>query len=297
MSKCKDAPINFLQLLKTEQSEGWQLFLKQYTETILRAIRRFSFDYDESMEIYIYVCEKLAENNCARLKQFRGEGHKGQCTFPTWLITTVINFCRAWIRLKKGRRRLFEAVKNLSKFDQTVFELYYWQNYNESEINELLNTKSATQITPLKIHHSLQQINQVLTQKNKWKIVSALLRRIPTLSLEQLYDEHGEKLEIKEDNPAISGPDELLEQTYRQNLLHQAFNNLTAEEQQLLRLRFERDLSGREIGEVLNINKHKVIYQKLATIIEKIRNYLDTHEFDAVNDENFQRSIQIFSEN
>ncbi|GEM_PF-1485362 len=297
MSQCKDAPLTFLRLLATNQAEGWRLFLDQFSETILRTIRRFSFDYDESMEIYVNICEKLSENNFSRLKQFRGEGQGGHCTFPTWLITTVINFCRAWIRQKKGRRRLFEAVKNLSKFDQAVFELYYWQNYNENEINELLKTRFAVQITPLQIHQSLQQINQVITQKNKWKIVSSLLRRIPTISLEQLYEEQGEKFEIQPESPALADPEEHLEQTHSQNLFYQAFQQLTTEEKQLLRLRFERGLSGREIGAVLNIDKHKIIYQKLTRIIKKLKNFLNDNEFKLGKIENFQRSIQIFLEN
>jgi DNA-directed RNA polymerase specialized sigma subunit len=255
MLQGKDAQINLFKQFEINQLDGWRLFLEQYTETILCTIRRFSFDYDETMEIYVYVCEKLAENNCARLKQFRGEGQNGHCAFPTWLIATVINFCRAWIRGKKGRRRLVEAVKNLSAFDQTVFELYYWKNYNESEINEMLKTRHSNQISPLQIDQSLQRINQVLTQKNKWKIVSALLRRIPTLSLEQLLEERGEKFEVHQEDQLASSPHELLEQTYSQNVIQEAFDNLTLEEQQLLRLRFERGLSACEISQILNITK------------------------------------------
>lgn len=297
MLQSKDAPIEFLKLLEIKQVEGWRLFLEQYTETILRVVHRFSFDYDESMEIYVYVCEKMSANNCARLKQFRGEGQNGHCAFPTWLITTVINFCRAWIREKKGRRRLFEAIKNLSKFDQMVFELYYWQNYNESEIIEILKTRYSNQRTAFQIHQSLQRIHLALTQKNKWKIVSALLRRIPTLSLDQLLEEHGEKFETLQENYVISSPDELLDQEYSQNAIQEAFNTLTMEEQQLLRLRFERGLSAREISKILNISKYKIIYQKLAAIIEKIKDYLVRQDIQAGNNENLQRTIRIFQEN
>lgn len=275
MRKNQEENLEFIALLRNEQPEGWTLFLEQYSQTILRTIHRFSFDYDEIMEIYVYACEKLAENDFFRVKQFRGVGLSGKATFNTWLVSTTINFCRAWVRQKKGRRRLFEAIKNLAELDQKVFDLYYWQNFSENEIIEILNLKHDFRLTPIDVHQSIQRINQALTEKNKWKIVSNLLRNYPTLSLEKLIEEQGDSFINNREYEWNENPEFSFEKKDTESILNKAFQQLTQEERDLLRLRFQKELSAREIGEILKIEKYKKVYSKIDSALGKIKTYLE----------------------
>jgi len=294
MRNRKEENLTFLRLLHKNQKKGWTLFLEQYSQDILQTIRRCCFDYDECMEIYVYVCEKLSENNCSKLKQFRGEGKYGRSYFSTWLVTTTINFCRAWVRQKKGRRRLFESIKELPKLDQTVFELYYWQGYQATEILELLKIEYSPSLTPLDIHQSLQRLNQALSEKNKWKIVSTLLRNQPDLSIEKLTEEYGDKFESKRSTDFNENPESAFENQYAESLIRAAFQTLSADEQRLLRLRFEKGLSARRIGQLLKISRYKIVYSKIENATEKIRSYLQQKGYHA-GDCNFQESnFEIF---
>lgn len=294
MRNRKDEDLVFLKLIHKNRHKGWTGFLEQYSQTILQTIKRFSFDYDETMEIYVYTCEKLAENSCSRLKQFRGEGQHGKSYFSTWLITTTINFCRAWVRQKKGRRRLFEAIKNLTEQEQQIFDLYYWKGYQESEIIEILKAKTAKTISPFTIHQSLNRINQVLTEKNKWKIVSTFLRNQPALSIEKLSEDQGDRFEIEHSAHLKDDPGYLFDSQTTLTHIKEAYATLTEEEQTLLKLRFENGLSARKIGELLKISKYKLIYLKIETVTEKLRQYLKMKGIDSGNCDCENTKFEIF---
>lgn len=275
-------------LLHNDTKQGWILFLEQYSNTILRTIRQFSFDYDECMEIYVYVCEKLSQKNCARLKQFKGEGNFGKCQFSTWLIASVLNFCRQWLRQTTGRKRLFEAIKHLSQPDQTIFNLYYWQGYQQSEIAEILSNQSKNQITEAEVYQGLLRINATLTKKNKWKMIVGLLRRMPPLSIDSFIEEGGEIYDFQKSIEVEAGPEKDYDKAELSELIKKALKHLSEEELNILRLKFENNLSAREIALVLKIEKYKNVYLKLEAIIDKIKNYLedngyDLGEFDAMD--------------
>src|ERR1700747_2011071 len=87
-------------------------------------------DRDEVMEVYVLICERLSERRFERLKtQDAARGSIGG-----WLAVLARHAAVDWIRSRKGRRRLFQAVRNLSPLDQRVFEHYYWDERTPGEI-------------------------------------------------------------------------------------------------------------------------------------------------------------------
>ena len=87
-------------------------------------------DQDEAMEVYVLVCERLADDDCGRLRRF--DPSKG--AIGAWLSVLVRNTLVDWVRSRAGRRRLFKSIQALAPLDQKVFELFYWENRMPGEI-------------------------------------------------------------------------------------------------------------------------------------------------------------------
>lgn len=121
-------------LLRKDANAGWRAFIDQYTPLLIGLIRRAGLsDRDEVMEVYVLVCEKLSERGFERLRSQHARGSIG-----SWLAVVARNSVVDWVRSRKGRRRLFHAVRALPPSDQRVFEMYYWDERSPCEIAELL---------------------------------------------------------------------------------------------------------------------------------------------------------------
>src|SRR5688572_2753000 len=101
---------------------GWRAFVDQYTPRLLQLIEQCGVrDRDDAMDLYVHVCEKLAADDCARLR--RHDPAKG--ALSAWLGTVVRRMLVDWVRSSHGRKRLFGSIRALSPIDQQVFEQFY----------------------------------------------------------------------------------------------------------------------------------------------------------------------------
>src|SRR6266567_4642593 len=94
-------------LMRSDPARGWRSFVDQYTPLILGLIRRGGIhDRDEMMEVYVLVCGQLSARGFERLKsQDAARGSIGG-----WLAVLTRHAIVDWVRSRKGRRRLFQAV-------------------------------------------------------------------------------------------------------------------------------------------------------------------------------------------
>ena len=129
------------QLIRSNPDAGWRAFIDQYTPLLVGLLRRAGLDdRDEVMDVYVLICEQLSAEGCERLKSH--DGARG--SIGGWLAVVARNAVVDWIRSRKGRRRLFHAVKGLSRMDQRVFELYYWDERTLTEMSEILSQETGT---------------------------------------------------------------------------------------------------------------------------------------------------------
>ena len=84
----------------------WQEFLQAHSELILRVARVVAHDHDSAMDCYVYVLDRMRENNGDRLRGYRPEA---ACSFATWLAVVVRRLCIDRYREKYGRRRGSDA--------------------------------------------------------------------------------------------------------------------------------------------------------------------------------------------
>src|SRR5205814_9688368 len=110
-----ETPINkILKQLRSEPEAAWTLFLHEYASLILQVVRHFERNSDQASDCFQFICERLCEDRCRRLRKFKP---KGAATFSTWLRAVVRNLCLDWHRKQFGRRRVFRSISRLSDLD------------------------------------------------------------------------------------------------------------------------------------------------------------------------------------
>ncbi len=243
-------------LIRTDPGAGWRAFIDQYTPLIVGLLRRSGLtDRDEVMEVYVDVCERLSANGYARLtSQDASRGSIGG-----WLAVLTRNAAIDWIRSRKGRRRLFQAVRDLSAFDQRVFELFYWDERTASEICEIERARLAD------VFDSLGRIDAALNHRHRSELLALAARSRAPVALddidaaERIADERMDA----EDHLRVRQTNERLERALR---------SLSAEDAAIVRLKFVEGLSNAAIEQTIG---SKVTASRIERVLEVLRTFLD----------------------
>src|SRR5258705_5591995 len=116
-------PDGEIQALLTELRSGlpyyaWTAFLTTYSGLIYGVIHMFAHEPDHTADCFLFVCEKLAENNYRRILAFKPDG---KARFTTWARAVVRNLCLDWHRSQFGRKQVFSSVAARSGVDQEIF--------------------------------------------------------------------------------------------------------------------------------------------------------------------------------
>lgn len=243
MGTLTDAEIR--DLLGTDPSRAWRAFVDRYTPSLLALIERAGIrDYDEAMELYLMTCERLAADNCARLR--RHDPAKGP--MAAWLGAVVRNVIVDWVRSRAGRRRLFHAVTALPARAQQVFELYYWQDRAPSEIAEILTMREAQPVGLGDVFEAMDAVDAVLNDRHRRELLAMAVRARTPASLEAEL-ERG--LDVA---AAAPDPEHALGARERAAALERALASLPPEEAAIVRLKYVQGLTRRDIERALHID-------------------------------------------
>jgi DNA-directed RNA polymerase specialized sigma24 family protein len=171
-----------LALFADSPQRAWGLFLERHAGAMLAMLRGLGFDRDQAMDRFVYVCEKLSEDDFRRLRSVRRLGQRSELT--PWLRAVVRNLCVNWAWSLEGRRRLLKSIGRLSELDRRVFQLHFWNGRAPSEIFEHLRCTYRHDLSLLDVFESLERILSRLSRKKLWRLVTALARRQRPLSLD-----------------------------------------------------------------------------------------------------------------
>ena len=248
---------------------AWPDFLNHRSAFILGCIRQFARDHDERMEIYVHVCERLAAEDCRRVRQYRGQGETGPCTFNTWLAAVVFNLSREWIRSTRGRRRLFRAIRDLGRTDRLIFKYYFWDGYSAAQIAGLLEGRDHSSHSPRQVIRRLAAMERRLSADHRWRLVTILLRSSIPISIDQPKSSVQDNLPY-EPPDRRAGADETLQTTHAQEVLRELLHQLTAEERVALQLRFDRGMTARGVALARGIRNYKRVYEIQGRALAKL---------------------------
>lgn len=260
--------------IQASGSKDWPHFLKEFSPFILTCLRRYAGNEDERMDIYVHVCDRLAADDCRRLRQYRGRGSRGTCRFTTWLAAVVFNLAREWIRSSRGRRRLFRSVRDLNRTDRLVFKYYFWEGYSAGQIAQVLRSRGHKGCDAAEIGHRLASIERQLSRDHRWRLVTSLLRSAGPVSIDRPHFVVGDSPTFEVSDERQEGVEKLARMEALE-LLIRLIEQLPDEERVAIKLRFNRAMTAREISVVLGIRNYKRVYEiqgrALSTLAEGLK--------------------------
>lgn len=254
-----------LKLFQQDASGGWHLFCEKYSDFIYTILRRSGFDYDEAMERFVYICEKLCEQDFRRFKTIKYVGNDGDLT--PWLRQVVKNLCVNWAWGVDGRKRLFGFVAEMPARQQRVFQLYFWLGQTPFEIYETLRLEHDQTVELGDVFDALEASFERLSEKKLWRLMSNLNRMRKTLSLDYEDDETGLSLDVIDENAPNAEANLQQKETFGQ--LKSAFETLSTREKLVVQFRYEETMTLSEIAKMLGweereaVNLHKSAIYKL----------------------------------
>ena len=113
---------SLLSALEAQDRDGWGVFVDRYASVLLQVSTLFTSTEDDAGDCFLFVCERLAANNCSRLRKF---DVSGPASFTTWLRAVTRNLCIDWYRGRYGRRRPFAFLEGLPQIHRETFRLVF----------------------------------------------------------------------------------------------------------------------------------------------------------------------------
>lgn len=233
-------------LLIEDPARGWRAFIDQYTPRMLALIERGGIrDQDEAMEVYTIVCERLADDDCARIRKF--DPSKG--AIGAWLSVLVRNTMIDWVRARAGRRRLFKSVQALPPLEQKVFELFYWENKMPAEIVGALEGQFGSP-SLAEVFDAFERVQAALTDRQRAELVAMTARATTPASLEAPTDD---------EDQAIDAPDPGADVESRAHVQHidalmeRALSALPPQDALIVRLKFAEGFTVKQIRAAVGV--------------------------------------------
>jgi RNA polymerase sigma factor (sigma-70 family) len=254
-----------LALFHQDPERAWGLFIERYADVILSDLHHLGFDYDQAMDRFMYICEKLCEGDFRRLKTIRYAGSYGDLL--PWVRQAVKHLCINWAWSAEGRKRLFKSIARLPVREQRIFELYFWKGLSPSEIYEHLRLDHQPDIELTEVFEALEHIFSHLSQKKLWRLMSNLARRRGTCSLEEIDAETGIGFDPVDARP---NPEEALIQKQTEEQINRALDGLSPRERLLIQFRYEEGMAIKEIADMLHVGEREV-KSSLKVSVEKLR--------------------------
>jgi RNA polymerase sigma factor (sigma-70 family) len=246
-------------LIRNDPDAGWRAFIDQYTPLIVGLIRRAGVDdRDEMMEVYVLLCERLSARGFERLKsQDAARGSIGG-----WLAVLARHAAIDWIRSRKGRRRLFQAIRDLPQFEQRVFARYYWDDSAPTEIADLEHAELSA------VLDALDRIQSTLSDRHRADLMAAAVRSKPPIALD----------DIEAADPR-AGPETAVHIAQLNERFETALRRLPAEDAAIVRLKYVEGLTNADIERAIGISG--VTASRLQNILTRLRSALANLGVDA----------------
>ncbi len=217
------------------------------------------------MELYVLVCERLAEDDCARIRRF--DPAKG--AIASWLLVMVRNVMVDWVRSRAGRRRLFKSIQALPRLEQRVFELFYWENAMPGEMVDRLAGEDFGSPPLSAVLESLERVQQALTERQRGELLAMTSRGAAAVSFDTPTDDESQTIDAADPAADVEGRAAAQE---TDDLMGRALAGLPPEEAAIVRLKYEEGLSLKQIRAALHLDT--LTEQRVRDILSRLKERL-----------------------
>ncbi|HLG18048.1 MAG TPA: sigma factor-like helix-turn-helix DNA-binding protein [Blastocatellia bacterium] len=240
-------------LFHSDPQRAWEVFIDRYSDVIFAFLQRQGFDYDRAMDRFVYICEKLSEQDFRRLKSVRYAGNSGELT--PWLLQVVRNLSINWAWSEEGRKRLLKPITRLPLREQRIFELYFWKGLTPSAIREQLHLETNTDTDLVSVLDSLERIFSLLSRKKLWRLMGNLARARGEVSIDEVDEETGFAVQLLDYR---TDPEMALLEREAEARMNRAMECLTARQRLAVEFRYEEGLSLKDTARVLHATEKEI---------------------------------------
>jgi len=229
-------------LRSPDRDEAFAQFLKMYSPAIMQVAKQYAYDGNRLNECYLFISEKLSDNDFGRLVSYRPESY---ASFRGWFNVVLANLCIDWRRHRRGRPRLFKSILKLSHFDQHVFKHRFQQRLSRDACMEILRGYFPD-LNELQFAGAVSRINKSLTPA-QMQILNS--QKVMTVSLDR-YQNASNANEPPDPGP---DPESLAVLSQDKERLQQALALLSPHQRLLIKLRYQQDLSLKEVARLTRL--------------------------------------------
>lgn len=252
------------QLRSTDTQAAWEDFLREYSSVLYQTVWKFTQNEDEAADCFVYVCEQLAKNAFRRLLQFKTDG---AASFRTWLRVVARNLSFDWHRKNHGRIRPFKSMLGLAPLELEAYRLRYEHGLSRDEaLQRLRATWPAANMEVLTDIES--RLENYLSSRQHWLLCAWKQREFRTLISDTEEETWARAAAVIDTGP---DPEAMAVSRQQQARLQKAVRLLSPIERLVVHLRFEDDLSLKEIAELTGFGDAQRVHRRIAAILQKLQ--------------------------
>src|SRR5881396_1272572 len=236
-----------------DPERAWDLFVERYRRLIFSAIRHFTGEPDDVMDVFARVCEVLRENDFARLRRCAARWEPDR-PLSTLLYTVVHNITIDWFRRRDGRPRLSTVAAALPPLQQRIFEYVFVDGRSHVEAYELLRSRDAPDLAFGEFLGELSGTYRAVRRTPRGYIASQLAESPPA---------------------APDAPPDPAVASEQRVLLTRALKALPAEDRLAVQLYVVDEMPADQVARVLGYPNAKTVYNHVYRALAAVRARLE----------------------
>jgi RNA polymerase sigma factor (sigma-70 family) len=241
-------------LNSAQAGSAWAEFIDRFSPLIMKAVGEFEYRQDRSNECFLFICEKLCDQQFRRLQKYNATS---KASFHTWLSVVVFNLCVDWHRREFGRAQMLPAISALPAFDQAVYRICFESGMHLEDCFQILKS-DFPDLTRQQLSDGIGRVHGMLTPRQRWQnSVRTQRRNSKVVDLDQLPSPE-------------SGPECYALKAQLSENLERAMRSLNAEQRLMLHLRFRQGLTLKKISEVMQLGDPFRVRRQIQSVLEKL---------------------------
>jgi len=240
------------------EEEAWSAFLERYAARIQDWLALFLGSRALSDDCFPFVLEELHRGKCRKLATFDPDGI---ASFSSWLGVVTRRLAVDWRRRNDGRPRDFEVVGGLSLLEQEIFRFVCDLGMRTEDAFAVLLPRFPT-LTFDGLETALSRLRQALSSRQHWLLT---VRRTRVLSVAEVDPAD---LWVRDEAP---NPEQAALRNEQNSRLEWALAQLPPRDQVLLRLRYQQDLTLREMAPLVGASTAQAVDRELRRVLGRLR--------------------------
>jgi len=247
----------------------WHTFVDRYSGLLYSVIRRqlYAETEDEVRDAFADVLDVLYRGKLAE--------YAGRADLATWLIVVARGRALDHLRHRIGRRKRPVAMDDLSPIEQEVFRLHFVEGLSFEAVIHALDA-AGHRVSADDLANAVLRIETVMDPHYLRRLEYAA--RAPSMGVSsgrmlRMLTE----LQIRTERARPETPDRALERRELEAMgrrVRALLDEMSDEEREVIRLRFDEEWTARRIAEELGLSSQRRVYTIIDRALRKLRNLL-----------------------